>query len=90
MIYWYKRVRAMPKNTSVVLGDEHDEFIQIQVRKGRFGSASEAIRAGLRLLEEQELKIERLRAALAAGKASGAATPFEIEDFIADKRRQEP
>ena len=76
----------MSRNTSVVLGKEYDKFIKSQIRKGRFGSASEAVRAGLRLLEDQELKIERLRAALAEGEASGPATEFDEEAFIAVKR----
>ncbi len=77
----------MPRNTSVVLGKDHDEFIKAQIRKGRFGSASEAVRAGLRLLEEHEARIEQLRAALAEGEASGQAEEFDIESFIAAKRR---
>lgn len=78
----------MSRNTSVVLGKEHDKFIKAQIRKGRFGSASEAVRAGLRLLEEQELKLEHLRAALAEGEASGAATDFDAADYIKAKRQQ--
>ena len=77
----------MAKNTSFVLGKEHAAFIKAQVRKGRFGSASEAVRAGLRLLEEQELKLERLRAALAEGEASGAPGAFDMDRYIAEKRR---
>jgi antitoxin ParD1/3/4 len=65
------------KNTSVVLGKGHISFIKRQVRKGRFGSASEAVRAGLQLLEEQESRMERLRAALDEGEASGASLPFD-------------
>ena len=78
----------MTRNTSVVLGKEHDKFIKAQIRKGRFGSTSEAVRAGLRLLEEQELKLERLRAALAEGEASGAATDFDPAIYIQTKRHQ--
>ena len=77
----------MTKNTSIVLGHEQEKFIATQIKRGRFASASEAMRAGLRLLEEQELKIERLRAAIAEGEASGPATPFNMEDFIKSKRR---
>ena len=76
------------KNTSVVLGREHAEFIEKQVRKGRFGSASEAIRAGLRLLEEQELKLERLRSALIEGETSGIPAPFDVDEFIAEKKSE--
>ena len=77
----------MSKNTSVVLGKEQDKFIRTQIKSGRFGSASEAMRAGLRLLEEQELKIERLRAAIIEGEASGPATPFDMDDFLRSRRR---
>jgi antitoxin ParD1/3/4 len=78
----------MSKNTSIVLGEEQNQFIQAQIKKGRFGSASEAMRAGLRLLEEQELKIEHLRAAIIKGIKSGPATPFSMDKFIAAKRRK--
>jgi antitoxin ParD1/3/4 len=77
----------MSKNTSIVLGKAHEKFIATQIKKGRFASASEAMRAGLRLLEEQEMKIERLRAAITEGEASGPATPFNMDDFIKSKRR---
>jgi antitoxin ParD1/3/4 len=76
----------MTRNTSVTIGKEHDKFIKAQIRKGRFGSVSEAVRAGLRLLEERELQVERLRKALAEGEASGSATPFDIEEFVAARR----
>ncbi|MDE2444837.1 MAG: type II toxin-antitoxin system ParD family antitoxin [Alphaproteobacteria bacterium] len=77
----------MTKNTSVILSKEQDKFIQSQVKRGRFGSASETMRAGLRLLEEQELKIDALRAAIIKGEESGATTPFEMDTYIAEKRK---
>jgi antitoxin ParD1/3/4 len=76
----------MSKNTSVVLGKEHDKFIRTQIKKERFTSVSEAMRAGVRLLEEQELKIEHLRAAIIKGEDNGPATAFDMADFIAAKR----
>jgi antitoxin ParD1/3/4 len=76
----------MSKSTSVVLGDELAEFIDRQIAKGRYGSSSEMVRAGLRLLEENETRLETLRAALAAGEASGPATDFDFDAFVARKR----
>lgn len=77
----------MSKNTSLTLGDHFAAFIERQVLQGRYGSASDVVRAGLRLLEEHEMKIETLRAALVEGEQSGASTPFDFEAFIARKRR---
>jgi antitoxin ParD1/3/4 len=77
----------MSKNTSVTLGDHFAAFIERQVLQGRYGSASDVVRAGLRLLEEHEMRIETLRAALIEGEQSGASTPFDFEAFIARKRR---
>lgn len=74
------------KNTSVVLGPDQTGFIRRQIAKGRFGSASEAVRAGLRLLEERELSIEHLRLAIEEGETSGVPEPFDMDDYLAEKR----
>jgi antitoxin ParD1/3/4 len=71
----------MQKNTSVTLGAHYEKFISQQVLYGRFGSASETIRAGLRLLEERETKQLLLRQALIKGEESGTAD-YSLQSLI--------
>jgi antitoxin ParD1/3/4 len=61
----------LARNTSISLGEHFDKFISHQVSNGRYGSASEVVRAGLRLLEENETKLILLREALLDGEDSG-------------------
>ena len=58
-------------------------FVQGQVAEGHYGSSSEVVQAGLRLLEEQEAKLAQLREALIEGEQSGPAKPFDEEAFLA-------
>jgi antitoxin ParD1/3/4 len=67
----------MAKNTSFVLGDHFDEFVARKISAGRFTSTSEAIRAGMRLLEEHEMKLDALRQAIDQG-FSGEFKDFDI------------
>lgn len=71
----------MQKNTSVTLGAHYEKFISQQVAQGRFGSASEAIRAGLRLLEDRETRLSLLRRALQDGEESGTAE-YSLKSLI--------
>ena len=64
----------MQKSTSFVLGEHFDSFISNEIEQGRFNSASEVIRAGLRLLEEREQKLAVLRAAIKEGDESGESS----------------
>jgi len=73
----------MAKNTSISLGDHFDGFISGQISSGRFGSASEVVRAGLRLLENKETKLETLRRMLDEGEQSGVAN-YDYDSFIAE------
>lgn len=75
----------MGKNTSVTLGEHFASFVEEQVVRGRYGSVSEVVQAGLRLLEEQERKVEALRAALIEGEESGKSGPFDFDAFIERK-----
>ena len=78
----------MPKNTSMSLGDHFASFIDTQVQAGRYGSASDVVRAGLRLLEEHEGKVKALQNALIEGEQSGKPQPFDFDEFKARKRAE--
>jgi len=74
----------MSKNTSISLGDHFESFILNKIGSGRYHSVSEVIRAGLRLLEQEESKIEVLKEALEVGENSGI-----VQDFNPKKHLQE-
>ena len=80
----------MSKNTSFSLGEHFSSFVEAQIGRGRYNSASEVVRAGLRLLEEREARLDALRAALVEGEQSGPSTPFDFEAFIDRKRAAQP
>lgn len=71
------------KNTSVTIGSHFEGFIAKQLHEGRYGSASEIIRAGLRLLEAQELKLATLQKALIEGENSGSAD-YSLASLMAE------
>ncbi|MBK9329497.1 MAG: type II toxin-antitoxin system ParD family antitoxin [Sphingobacteriales bacterium] len=72
----------MGRNTSISLGNYFEEFVDDKVSAGRFKNASEVIRAGLRLLEEEETKITALKKAITEGIESGAAKNFNPKKHL--------
>ncbi len=73
----------MGRNTSISLGDHFEDFVDKRVSTGRFKNASEVIRAGLRLLEEEETKIISLKNAIVEGIDSGVAKNFDPKKHLA-------
>ena len=74
------------KNTSVALGDKLEKFAAEQVASGAYGSVSDVLRAGFRLLAEREAKIEALRHALIEGENSGSAGKWDLQAFLDERR----
>ena len=81
----------MGRNTSVSLGDYFEGFVESRITEGRYKNASEVIRAGLRLLEEEENRITVLKNAIQEGISSGLAKDFNskkhLEMLKASKKR---
>ncbi len=73
----------MAKNTSMTLGEHFDGFIAQQIAAGRYASASEVVRAGLRLLEDSEGKLAALRHLLIEGEKSGTAE-YNYESLMSE------
>lgn len=72
----------MPRTTSISLGEHFTAFIADTVEQGRYNSASDVVRAGLRLLEEHEHKVRALQQALIEGENSGDPEPFDPDTFL--------
>ena len=73
----------MGRNTSVSLGNHFEDFVDDKISQGRFKNASEVIRAGLRLLEEEENKLQFLKNAIKEGVESEVTKNFEPENHLA-------
>jgi antitoxin ParD1/3/4 len=76
------KLRAMAKNTSILLGDYFDNFISKQIQNGRFSSASEVVRAVLRLFEQEENQKKELIKELRIGEKSGFVPKFDRKKFV--------
>ena len=78
----------MGKNTSVALGEHFEEFVKFRIKEGRYKNASEVIRAGLRLLEEEEQKYYALKTAIQEGIESGIAVNFDPNEHLKQLKLQ--
>lgn len=78
----------MNRNTSISLGNYFDQFIQGRISEGRYKNASEVVRAGLRLLEEEENRAIALREAIQEGLESGIANDFEPKSHLEKIKNQ--
>ncbi len=72
----------MAKNTSILLGDYFNNFINEQINSGKFSSASEVVRSALRLFEQEESKKKELIKELIKGEKSGFIENFDKEKFL--------
>ena len=72
----------MAKNAQITLNDELGDFVDRQVREGNYASANDVVEAGLRLLREDDAKLEALKAALIEGEESGEPIEFDFDDFL--------
>lgn len=72
----------MKNNTSVSLGNYFEDFVQDKINQGRYKNASEIIRAGLRLLEEEENRIIALKKEIQEGIDSGIAKDFNAKKHL--------
>ena len=74
------------KTTTVALGPHFEEFIQASVLSGRYNNASEVVRSGLRLLEDQEQKMAALRHAIKGGLDSGIVEDFDPDAYLEEMK----
>lgn len=87
-LVYLNKIFVMAKNTSMLLGDYFDEFINKQVKAGRFSSASEVVRAALRMFEQEESKKAELIKELKKGEKSGFVKNFDRNTFLNDLHKK--
>jgi len=75
---------AMAKNTSILIGEYFESFINEQVKSGKYASASEVVRTALRLFEKEENKAKMLVNELKAGERSGVMANFDREKTLSN------
>lgn len=78
----------MAKNTSILLGNYFENFINQKIKSGQYSSASEVVRAALRMFEHEETKKDELIKELKKGEKSGFISDFDRDNFLRDIRNK--
>ena len=78
----------MPRTMTVVVGPHYENFIQATISSGRYNNASEVMRAALRRLEDEETRLQALRAAIDEGDSSADVENFDRDSFLAELKLQ--
>jgi antitoxin ParD1/3/4 len=78
----------MNKPVQVTIAEPYDSFVEAQLESGAFKSAEDVVEAGLKLLKEEQARIEWLRNALIEGENSGPSVPFDLEDLMDSVRER--
>ena len=76
------------KNTSIALGTPYTSFAKRKVETGEFGSTSEVVREAMRRYIAEDAEVEALRQALIEGENSGPPQPWNLDAFLAERRRE--
>ncbi len=74
---------------NVSIGERWEVFVEKVVKEGRYGSASEVVREGLRLIEEREAKLKALRDEINAAIESGSRLTADEVGAHLDARMNE-
>ena len=88
MVYLVIKNNFMAKNTSVLLGEHFEKFINREVSSGKYGSASEVVRTALRILESEEEKKSALIKALIKGEKSKRVENFDSKAHLAQLHKR--
>jgi antitoxin ParD1/3/4 len=78
----------MAKNTSILLGDHFNTFINNEVASGRYSSASDVVRSALRLLEVEEKKTKWLQNELELGEKSGFVKDYDPKKHLEEIKKK--
>lgn len=77
-----KNILTMSRTVTASIGPHYEEFIRNSILSGRYNNASEVIREGLRRLEDDEKRLEFLKAAIQKGIDSGICENFDPEEHL--------